>query len=161
MTSNSHKTAGLASSAVDGYSLAMFSGFSDEMQKISGKASEVIKNFGHYLAGGAKSDVAQEVVHEIKPGRAASFFGAKPKQIAQTVITPGVGPRVGMGIGALTNPSTRGEAIKVLGARGAAAGGVGAAAVGVSKHNKEEKNQDLSAAYMAGAKDMYAQGQGQ
>src|SRR5690349_15766876 len=48
-------------SAVDGYSLAIFSGFSDEMQKIAGRFGEAAKTFGHYLMGGPKKDLITQV----------------------------------------------------------------------------------------------------
>lgn len=137
---------------IDGVSLAVFSGFSDEMQKISGKAGEIAKTIGHYLAGGAKQDLTH-----VKPqGHLAKALHLKPGKIT----IPNAGPRVGSGIGALTNPATRVEALKVLGTRGAV--GAGALGIGaeVSKKHHEHEQQELSNAYMAGAKDMYAQGQG-
>lgn len=146
-----HKEA--AAEAIDGYSLAIFAGFSDEMQKIAGKASDAIKGFGHLLAGGARKDLVHTT--DIPQGRIARAFGMKPKSM--TTILEGAGPRVGSGIEAIQNPATRSEALKVLGARGAA----GTAAVGTgavaSKHHKEQSNQRLGRAYMAGARDMYAQ----
>lgn len=147
-------------SAVDGYSLAVFAGFSSEMQKIAGRLGEAAKSFGHYIAGGPKADLAQEVTHEIPRGFLGKAFGMKPKHVSQTVVTPGAGPRVGMSLDAISNPATRPEALKVLGARGAV--GAGALGVGsaVSKEHKEHTNERLGRAYMAGARDMYAKNQG-
>lgn len=141
-----------ASAAIDGYSLALFAGFSDEMEKIAGRAGEIAKTLGHYLAGGAKTDA---VVH-LPQGAISKALRMKPK----TMVAAGMGPRVGSGIEALKNPATRIEAAKVLGARagvGAAALGTGAAA---SQHHHQTENKQLEEAYLSGARDMFAQGQG-
>lgn len=143
-------------SAVDGYSLAVFSGFSNEMQKIAGRFGEAMSTFGHYLMGGPKKDLVTAV--ELPQHALAKRLGTKPKSMIAHI--PGAGPRVGGGIDALRNPNTREDAMKVIGARGAtgtAALGLGAAA---SKHHQESNNKRLEEAYMSGAKDMYAQGQG-
>ena len=154
--------------AVDGYSLAVFAGFSDEMQKISGAVGDAFKRFGNLVAGGHKLDAVMDVpttvTEKIPRGALGRAFGMAPKEkVVETtkqVVMPGVGPRVGSGIGALKNPATRPEALKVLGARGAAgAGVVGAGSVASQKH-KEHTNERLGRAYMAGARDMYAQNPG-
>lgn len=138
--------------SIDGVSLAVFSGFSDEMQKIGGKAGEIAKTVGHYLAGGAKQDLTH-----VKPqGPLAKALHLKPEKIT----IPNAGPRIGSGISALTNPATRVEALKVLGTRGATGVGVLGVGAGASKVHHEHEQKELSDAYMAGAKDMYAQGQG-
>jgi len=143
-------------SAIDGYSLATFSGFSDEMQKIAGRIGEMARTFGHYLAGGPKKDLIAQVA--LPQGRLASKLGNKPEFM--TAHIPGAGPRVGGGIDAIRNPATREDALKVVGARGA----TGAAALGLgataSKQHQQRHNKQLEKAYLAGAKDMYAQSQG-
>lgn len=143
-------------SAVDGYSLAMFSSFSDEMQKIGGSVGEAIKTFGHYLAGGHKKDLITQVA--LPQGRLAKKLGNKPEFM--TAHIPGAGPRVGGGIEAIRNPATREEALKVVGARGLAGAGVVGTGMAASKHHQQRANQRLEEAYMAGAKDMLAQSPG-
>lgn len=146
-----------AAKAIDGYSLMAFAGFSDELQKIAGASGEALKRFGSLLAGGAKQDLVH--TQALPQGRLARAFGVKPKNL--TTIVEGAGPRVGSGIEAIQNPATRTEALKVLGARGAAGtAAVGTGAVASQKH-KEHTNDRLGRAYMAGARDMYAQSPGQ
>lgn len=143
-------------SAIDGYSLAVFSGFSSEMQKIGGRFGEAAKTFGHYLMGGPKKDLVAQVA--LPQNRLAKKLGNKPGFV--TAHIPGAGPRTGGGISAIRNPTTREDALKVVGARGTAGAatlGLGAAA---SKHHQQSHNKQLEEAYMSGAKDMYAQGQG-
>ncbi len=124
-----------AASVVDGYSLAMFAGFSDEMQKIAGRLGEAAKTFGHYLAGG-------------------------PRHVPENM--QDMLPRVGNRLAAFKNPETRPDALKSLAARGAVgAAGVGLAG-GVSAHNKNKHQAALQHAYTQGAQDallQYAPGQ--
>lgn len=142
--------------AVDGYSLAVFSGFSNEMQKIAGRFGEAAKTFGHYLMGGPKKDLVAAV--ELPQHALAKRLGNKPKSMVAHI--PGAGPRVGGGIEALRNPNTRTDAMKVVGARSAAGAAVLGTGAVASKHHQESHNKQLEEAYMSGAKDMYAQGQG-
>ncbi len=135
-------------SAVDGYSLAMFAAFSDEMQKVAGPVGEALKSFGNLVAGGAKKDLT----HNLPQGKLSKLVGMKPKQVS----IPGAGPRVGSGLEALKNPATRQEAGKVLAARGAAIGGAGMLGAEVSKAHHEREQDRLGRAYMAGAQDAYS-----
>jgi len=154
--------------AIDGYSLAVFAGFSDEMQKISGAVGDAIKRFGGLVAGGNKLDAVMDVpttvTEKVPRGAIGRMFGMAPKdkvvETTKQVVMPGVGPRVGSGIEALKNPATRPEALKVLGARGAAGAGAVGAGAAVSQKHKEHTNERLGRAYMAGARDMYAQNPG-
>lgn len=154
MAMNKEKQA--TAEAIDGYSLAVFAGFSDEMQKMAGPIGESLKRFGNLVAGGAKKDIVH--TQTLPQGRMARLFGAKPKQL--TTIVEGAGPRVGSGLEAIKNPATRSEALKVLGARGAAGAGVVGAGAVASKQHTEHTNERLGRAYMAGARDMYAQSSG-
>lgn len=154
--------------AIDGYSLAVFAGFSDEMQKIAGAMGEGLKRFGNLVAGGAKTpamaSVPTTLMEQVPRGPIGRMFGLAPKEKAVEAIhhvsIPGAGPRVGSGIKALTNPETRDEAVKVLAARGAVGAGVVGAGAQASKKHQEHNNERLGRAYMAGARDMYAQGSG-
>jgi hypothetical protein len=121
--------------------------------KTAGPAGEALKSFGHLLAGGARKDLT----HTLPQGRLSKMVGMKPK----TVTLPGAGGRVGSGMEALKNPATRGEASKVLAARGAAAGTLGVGISDAHKRGQEREQHRLGRAYMAGAQDAYTQTPGQ
>lgn len=146
----------MQTSNVDGYSLAIFSGFSDEMQKIAGRFGEAVRTFGHYLAGGPKTDLITEI--PLPQHRLSKMLGDKPKLFKAHI--PGEGPRVGGGLSAIKNPETREDALKVVGARTAAGAGLVGTGMAASKHHKEHSNQQLEEAYMSGARDMLSQSPG-
>jgi hypothetical protein len=158
-------------SAVDGESLSMFAGFANEMQtlvKEGGAMGEMAKRFGNLVAGGKHLDKVIDVPtmasQKVPRGIIGRALGLAPKEklveTTKQVTLPGAGGRVGSSLSALKNPETRGEAAKVLAARGAAATGVGVAASEASRRSKERQQERMGRAYMSGARDMYARSQG-
>lgn len=146
--------------------LVYLQGFSDELQKIAGPAGEAGKKLWAALKGSnLKKDVYKSIPTQLKVevprGRLGKAVGMKPKEVLRKgrkkvhVGTEKVPVRE-----AIKDKDLRGEALKTLAARGAAAGATGAAAVQGIKSHKKKHRQRLGRAYLSGARDMYARTRG-
>jgi len=148
------------------HTLVYLQGFSDELQKIAGPAGEAGKKLWAALKGSnLKKDVYKSVPTsfkvEVPRGRLGKAVGMKPKEVIQRGKTKvHVGTEKVPLREALKDENLRGEALKTLGARGAAVGAGGTAVVHGAKSHKKKHRQRLGKAYLSGARDMYARTRG-